>query len=353
MESFIVIIFNIMFHPTWRYQLHALTTRYINQRGCLFRNELLKYGGSYGRSQCVAACRIRSMLALCKCVPFFMVTTGTVASDRSITICNLQHVACLNKYKSKYEQFSRKATSGSTMRRKCWATYKSHRHFLFCVFSAKWSTVITDYVQIPAVEKEMEESLYCPDCLPSCSDIKYQLSASEMPLPESTRTEYRLTLVKYELQHDNVITCKASSQEQNQRYVRNSPSAYIFRTIRFTAIQTRRGILLVRDTVQFGWHVWHPGWPLADKHNGKCLLHPQTDGIDFADHVLPLSGAETQSSDSDTVFEVNLNARHTRASCSVHKRWVKFTFNTDYRRCSRSPFTEPDNGTIICTGNIG
>ncbi|XP_055645241.1 pickpocket protein 28-like [Toxorhynchites rutilus septentrionalis] len=126
------------------------------QRGCLFRNELLKYGGSYGRSKCVAACRARSMLALCKCIPFYMATADDV-SDRSITICNLQHVACLNKYK------------------------------------IKWYTVITDIVQIPGVEKEMEESLYCPDCLPSCSDIKYQISASKMSLSKSTLSEYNLT----------------------------------------------------------------------------------------------------------------------------------------------------------------
>lgn len=67
----------------------------------MFRNELLKYGSVYGRSNCVAACRIRSVLALCECVPFFMPTATNVGS-KSVTICNLQHIACLNKYKSKY-----------------------------------------------------------------------------------------------------------------------------------------------------------------------------------------------------------------------------------------------------------
>uniref|UniRef100_A0A182FQ30 Pickpocket n=1 Tax=Anopheles albimanus TaxID=7167 RepID=A0A182FQ30_ANOAL len=126
------------------------------KRQCVFRNELLKYGSVYGRSNCVAACRIRSVLALCECVPFFMPTATNVGS-KSVTICNLQHIACLNKYK------------------------------------IKWSTVITDIVQIPGLEKEMEESLLCPDCLPSCSDSKYQITASALPLIPSNRDGFSIT----------------------------------------------------------------------------------------------------------------------------------------------------------------
>uniref|UniRef100_A0A182IT20 Pickpocket n=1 Tax=Anopheles atroparvus TaxID=41427 RepID=A0A182IT20_ANOAO len=132
--------------------------RYSRQkRQCVFRNELLKYGASYGRSNCVAACRVRSVLALCECVPFYMQTAGGVAGSRSVATCNLQHIACLNKYK------------------------------------IKWSTVITDIVRIPGLEKEMEESLYCPDCLPSCSDSKYQITASELPLIRTHRDGFSVT----------------------------------------------------------------------------------------------------------------------------------------------------------------
>uniref|UniRef100_A0A182SN75 Pickpocket n=1 Tax=Anopheles maculatus TaxID=74869 RepID=A0A182SN75_9DIPT len=130
--------------------------RYSRQK-CVFRNELLKYGANYGRSNCVAACRLRSVLALCECVPFYMPTAGVAASSKSITTCNLQHIACLNKYK------------------------------------IKWSTVITDIVQIPGLEKEMEESLYCPECLPSCSASKYQITASALPLIRSHRDGFSIT----------------------------------------------------------------------------------------------------------------------------------------------------------------
>uniref|UniRef100_A0A182MCM8 Uncharacterized protein n=1 Tax=Anopheles culicifacies TaxID=139723 RepID=A0A182MCM8_9DIPT len=132
--------------------------RYSRQkRQCVFRSELLKYGATYGRSNCVAACRLRSVMALCECVPFYMPTAAATASTKSITTCNLQHIACLNKYK------------------------------------IKWSTVITDIVQIPGLEKEMEESLYCPECLPSCSDSKYQITASELPLIRSRRDGFSIT----------------------------------------------------------------------------------------------------------------------------------------------------------------
>uniref|UniRef100_A0A182PGM2 Pickpocket n=1 Tax=Anopheles epiroticus TaxID=199890 RepID=A0A182PGM2_9DIPT len=132
--------------------------RYSRQkRQCVFRNELPKYGANYGRSNCVAACRLRSVMALCDCVPFYMPTAGAMAGSKSVTTCNLQHIACLSKYK------------------------------------IKWSTVITDIVQIPGLEKEMEESLYCPECLPSCSDSKYQITASELPLIRSRRDGFSVT----------------------------------------------------------------------------------------------------------------------------------------------------------------
>uniref|UniRef100_A0A8D8B3W3 (northern house mosquito) hypothetical protein n=1 Tax=Culex pipiens TaxID=7175 RepID=A0A8D8B3W3_CULPI len=41
-------------------------------------------------------------------------------------------------------------------------------------------------------------------------------------------------------------------------------------------VQAGRGLVLVRDIQQFWRHVRHYGWPLADKHFGKCLLRAQT-----------------------------------------------------------------------------
>ncbi|XP_055551572.1 pickpocket protein 28 [Wyeomyia smithii] len=125
-------------------------------RRCVLRNELLRYGRPYARSNCVAACRIRSVIALCECVPFFM-PLGNSAKDKSVTICNLQHIACLNKYK------------------------------------LKWSTIITEISKIPGLEKEMEESLYCPDCLPACSGSKYQITSTALPLIKSRRTGFSIT----------------------------------------------------------------------------------------------------------------------------------------------------------------
>lgn len=182
------------------FQIYPTRWLFTSQRQCVFRNELLRYGGRYGRSNCVAACRIRSVVALCECVPFYMPTAGAV-SDRSITICNLQHIVCLNKYKSEYPSLrltnigARGAASLIAVREILeinlfrWSK-TSHA---FGTSAVKWSTVITNIVQIPGLEKEMEESLYCPECLPSCSDSKYQISATELPLIRTRRKGFSVT----------------------------------------------------------------------------------------------------------------------------------------------------------------
>lgn len=67
------------------------------KRQCLFSDEHPLYV-KYTRSDCILNCRIRSVKALCDCVPFQM-PSMTVKSDPP-KICTLQHVPCLNKYRS-------------------------------------------------------------------------------------------------------------------------------------------------------------------------------------------------------------------------------------------------------------
>lgn len=70
------------------------------QRQCLFANEIARYGGKYTRSECIVNCRIRSVRALCDCVPFYL-PPPNIHTDPP-TICTLQHVPCLNKYQSEF-----------------------------------------------------------------------------------------------------------------------------------------------------------------------------------------------------------------------------------------------------------
>lgn len=71
------------------------------QRECLFRDERPGYNGFYSQSECLLNCRIRSFVALCDCVPFFIprTTRNSLLSNNTQT-CNLEHVSCLNKYQS-------------------------------------------------------------------------------------------------------------------------------------------------------------------------------------------------------------------------------------------------------------
>ncbi|KAL7030503.1 hypothetical protein ACKWTF_006687 [Chironomus riparius] len=68
------------------------------KRQCLFADEKKAYNGKYTRSECLLNCKIRSVKALCDCVPFQYPVL--VKSSTQNKVCTLQHVSCLNKYES-------------------------------------------------------------------------------------------------------------------------------------------------------------------------------------------------------------------------------------------------------------
>lgn len=71
------------------------------QRNCLFRDERPGYNGFYSQSECLLNCRMRTFVALCDCIPFFIPRTSRNALVLNDTqTCNLEHVSCLNKYQS-------------------------------------------------------------------------------------------------------------------------------------------------------------------------------------------------------------------------------------------------------------
>lgn len=117
-------------------------------RGCLYPSERPnRYGGDYTRSSCILNCRIRSVVALCGCVPFYLYVNTYLPNNMEMPpVCTLQNVGCLAKYK------------------------------------IKWQTVIIKIMDVVGLEKEMEESLYCPECLPSCSRISYSVQSTSLPL---------------------------------------------------------------------------------------------------------------------------------------------------------------------------
>ncbi|XP_047104454.1 sodium channel protein Nach-like [Schistocerca piceifrons] len=91
------------------------------KRRCLFEDELQeRLGMDYSQSDCLVSCRIRSITTLCRCRPFYLPDTEK------------------------------------------WATPRPPDG-------------------IPGLELEREESIDCPECLPSCSDVHYTIRANSAP----------------------------------------------------------------------------------------------------------------------------------------------------------------------------
>ncbi|XP_062126004.1 sodium channel protein Nach [Drosophila sulfurigaster albostrigata] len=117
-------------------------------RRCYFHSEanmpdLNKY--VYTFPNCITRCRIRSIIALCNCLPF-QLPLELVDSLEGLVFCTLTHISCLSQY-----QF-------------------------------KWNNVLTERERIYGLEREIEEALYCPHCLPSCNDVQYRISMSVLPI---------------------------------------------------------------------------------------------------------------------------------------------------------------------------
>ncbi|XP_016960071.1 sodium channel protein Nach [Drosophila biarmipes] len=100
---------------------------------------------AYSFPNCITRCRIRSVIALCRCLPFQM-PLQLVENLDGVVFCTLGHVSCLNQY-------------------------------MF-----KWRNVLTERQMTLGLEREVEEALYCPQCLPSCSDVLYRVSMSSLPI---------------------------------------------------------------------------------------------------------------------------------------------------------------------------
>ncbi|XP_075170517.1 sodium channel protein Nach-like [Haematobia irritans] len=112
-------------------------------RNCLYHDEVPEqFGDSYTFSNCISYCRARSIVVLCQCLPFM----NNMNLSSNVAYCSLEHKECLMRY------------------------------------DFKWYNVITQRKNIRGLEREMEDSLYCPDCLPSCTEIDYSVTLMELPL---------------------------------------------------------------------------------------------------------------------------------------------------------------------------
>lgn len=86
------------------FNIDFLIVIFLQQRQCLFPHEKKAFNGKYTRSECLLTCKIRSVNALCDCIPFQLPPPAGYAQTK---ICTLEHVSCLNKYKSMQLAFYR------------------------------------------------------------------------------------------------------------------------------------------------------------------------------------------------------------------------------------------------------
>lgn len=117
----------------------------INKRQCLFPNDYPnEFGTNYVYGDCLMKCKLKSVMALCKCIPF-NVPVNFNDIDSSLPFCNLGNVQCMNKYKIK------------------WGTFRP-REF------------------IKVLEREIEDSLNCDVCFPQCSSTIYIVDSTSANL---------------------------------------------------------------------------------------------------------------------------------------------------------------------------
>lgn len=57
--------------------------------------------------------------------------------------------------------------------------------------SEKWATFLLTLDKLPGLEKDIEDGLYCPQCLASCIETIYNVKTTALPLlkpPRNTHT---------------------------------------------------------------------------------------------------------------------------------------------------------------------
>ncbi|KAH8367360.1 hypothetical protein KR200_012025 [Drosophila serrata] len=120
-------------------------------RKCLFENEMpWIFARHYTFSKCISACRAQSVVSLCECVPFSLPHRYIDGNEKRI-YCTLQHLACLKRYEF------------------------------------KWLNVITSRENVTGLEHELQDALFCPLCLASCTETRYSVrGAMTLALPPTS-----------------------------------------------------------------------------------------------------------------------------------------------------------------------
>lgn len=77
----------------------------VMKRQCYFEDENIEnYGDHYSYSECLTKCKLRSIEALCNCIPFY-IPANFIEQNKTIVYCSLAHLACLERYRGRFWNF--------------------------------------------------------------------------------------------------------------------------------------------------------------------------------------------------------------------------------------------------------
>lgn len=74
----------------------------------------------------------------------------------------------------------------------CTNDQSASKSIIIIPIAGKWSTVVFNRTNIKGLEHEIQDGLYCEECLPCCSDTQYSVSTSSLPLTLSMRNNSNL-----------------------------------------------------------------------------------------------------------------------------------------------------------------
>ncbi|GAB0092864.1 uncharacterized protein DMENIID0001_079120 [Sergentomyia squamirostris] len=162
-----------------------------SQRGCRFPEDLTdEYNHYYSYSDCLVKCRIHSLMALCGCVPFYLPRNFQDPSLATSPMCNLNHLPCLDKYRIKLRIYRPRGSPDK------------------------------------GLEREFEDSVDCPDCLPLCSYVRYGVDQTDSYISPNAEERPSNGPLEAWINQTNVSIIKV--------YFANSDSVLFHQTVRNT-----------------------------------------------------------------------------------------------------------------------
>nr|XP_023023475.1 sodium channel protein Nach-like [Leptinotarsa decemlineata] len=115
----------------------------IEKRDCIFRDELSTVFGDYSYSDCIMDCKIRSIEAMCGCIPFNYMS---IFRGKFCDQCTLADLPCLNRH------------------------------------AIKWKMMYPVDYHGNVLEREKQNSILCRKCYPACMDTLYAISSDSIDI---------------------------------------------------------------------------------------------------------------------------------------------------------------------------